>query len=129
MVGAEGRCFDSTSSRHVGTLGKSFTCNCLYDVMWRPVATLRLKFDSCNSLLSSAHTLLICGVSDCVLNKNVIIIIPVHLYSISFRCLLRTIEDTPCQRGIKHESASADALSSNSRRRDFCLNCVPLKVS
>src|SRR6218665_3818979 len=29
--GAEGRWFDSTSSRHVGTLGKSFTRNCLYD--------------------------------------------------------------------------------------------------
>jgi len=29
--GAEGRWFDSTSIRHVGTLGKSFTRNCLYD--------------------------------------------------------------------------------------------------
>ena len=25
-----------TSSRHVGNLGKSFTPNCLYDLMWRP---------------------------------------------------------------------------------------------
>ena len=33
--GAEGRWFDSTSSRHVGALGKSFTRNCLYDVMRR----------------------------------------------------------------------------------------------
>ena len=41
--GAEGRWFDSTSSRHVGTLGKSFTPNCLYDVMWRIVAALRLN--------------------------------------------------------------------------------------
>src|SRR6218665_3627135 len=37
--------FDSTSSRHVGILGKSFTRNCLYD--------------GCNSLLSSVHTLLV----------------------------------------------------------------------
>src|SRR6218665_2959700 len=56
--GAEGPWLDSTFSRHVGTLGKSFTRNCLYGVMWRPVAALRLKFDSCNSLLSSVHTLL-----------------------------------------------------------------------
>jgi len=37
--GAEGRWFDSTSSRHVGTLGKSFTRNCLYDgrgTLWLP---------------------------------------------------------------------------------------------
>ena len=27
----------STSSRHIGTLGKSFTRNCLYAVMQRPV--------------------------------------------------------------------------------------------
>src|SRR6218665_1932629 len=33
---AEGRWFDSTSSCHVGTLGKSFTRNCLYDVMRLP---------------------------------------------------------------------------------------------
>ena len=35
--GAEGRWFDSTFGRHVRTLDKSFTRNCLYDVMWRPV--------------------------------------------------------------------------------------------
>src|SRR6218665_421414 len=29
VFGAEGHWFDSTSSRHVGTLGKSFTRNCL----------------------------------------------------------------------------------------------------
>ena len=40
----------------VGTLGKSFTRNCLYGVMWRPVAAFRLKFDSCSSLLSSVHS-------------------------------------------------------------------------
>ena len=57
--GVEGRWFDSTSSRHVETLGKSFTRNCLYDVIWRPVAALLLKFDSCNSLLSHIHTLLV----------------------------------------------------------------------
>ena len=28
---------------HVGTLGMSFTRNCLYDVMWRPVVALRLN--------------------------------------------------------------------------------------
>ena len=59
VVGAEGRWFDYTSSHHAGTLAKSFTRNCLYDVMWRPVAALRLKFDSCNSLLSFVHTLLV----------------------------------------------------------------------
>ena len=57
--GAEGRWFDSTSNHHVETLGKSFTRNCLYNVMWRPVAAFRQKFDSCNSLLSSVHTLLV----------------------------------------------------------------------
>ena|SRR6218665_145321 len=35
-LGAEGRWFEFHSSRHVGTLGKSFTRSCLYDVMWRP---------------------------------------------------------------------------------------------
>jgi len=41
----EGRWFDSTSSRNVGTLNKSFTRNCIYtyDVMWRPVEALRLN--------------------------------------------------------------------------------------
>jgi len=37
--GAEGRRFDSTSFRHVGTSGKSFTRNCLYDgcgALWLP---------------------------------------------------------------------------------------------
>ena len=34
--GAEGRWFESHSSRHVGTLGKSITRSCQYDVMWRP---------------------------------------------------------------------------------------------
>src|SRR6218665_3343388 len=47
--------FESHSSHHVGTLGKSFTHSCLYDVMWPPAA----KFDSYNSLLSSVHTLLV----------------------------------------------------------------------
>src|SRR6218665_3581089 len=53
--GAEGRWFNSTSSRHVGTLDKSFTRNCLYHVMR---SYLSAKFDSCNSLLSSVHALL-----------------------------------------------------------------------
>jgi len=26
----------SNPSRHVWTLGKAFTCSCLYDVMWCP---------------------------------------------------------------------------------------------
>jgi len=43
VVGAEGRFFDSTSSCHVGTLGKSFTRNCLYEVIWHPVAALWLN--------------------------------------------------------------------------------------
>jgi len=57
--GAEGRWFNSTSSYHVLNLGKSFTRNCLYDVTWRLMAALWLKFDSCNSLLSSVYTVLV----------------------------------------------------------------------
>src|SRR6218665_1702191 len=57
-LGAEGRWFDSTSSRHVGTLGKSFTRNCLYDGCGA-YSCLVAKFDSCNSLLSSVNTLLV----------------------------------------------------------------------
>jgi len=34
--GADGRWFESHSSRHVWTLGKSFTHGCLFDVMWCP---------------------------------------------------------------------------------------------
>jgi len=34
--GAKGRWFESHSSRHIGTLGKSFTRSYLYDVMWHP---------------------------------------------------------------------------------------------
>ena len=34
-LGAEGHRFDFTSSRHIMTLRKSFTRNCLYDVMRR----------------------------------------------------------------------------------------------
>src|SRR6218665_2017690 len=80
IVGAEGRWFDSTSSRHVETLGKSFTRNCLYDalvtacaVLWRcrncrslfimtdvaPCDCLAAKFDSCNKpirhVVAQAH--------------------------------------------------------------------------
>jgi len=36
VFGADGRWFESHFSRHAGTLGKSFTSSCLYDVMWRP---------------------------------------------------------------------------------------------
>ena len=57
--GAESRWFYSNSSRHLRTFGKSFTRNFLYDAMRRPVAALRLKFDSCNSMISYAHTLLV----------------------------------------------------------------------
>ena len=56
---AEGRWFDSLFSRHADTLGKSFSRNCLYDLMWRPVASMRLKFESSDSLLSSVHTFLV----------------------------------------------------------------------
>src|SRR6218665_230704 len=45
--GVEGRWFESHSSRR---LGKSFTCSCLYDVMWCPAwlpwPTWRLERDS-----------------------------------------------------------------------------------
>src|SRR6218665_2022028 len=41
VFGAEGRWFDSTSRRRVVTLGKSFICNCLNDVLWRPMAEIR----------------------------------------------------------------------------------------
>src|SRR6218665_1615418 len=34
--GVEGRWFESHSGRHVGTLDKSFTRNCLSDAMWHP---------------------------------------------------------------------------------------------
>src|SRR6218665_182949 len=55
--GAEGCWFESHSSRHVGTLGKSCTHSCLYDMMWPLCGCLVAKFYSCNSLLSSIHTL------------------------------------------------------------------------
>ena len=32
----QGRRFEPNSNRHVGTLGKSFTCSCLYNMMWCP---------------------------------------------------------------------------------------------
>ena len=34
--GAEGRWFEFHPSRHVGTMGKSSTRSCLYEVRWRP---------------------------------------------------------------------------------------------
>ena len=58
VSGAEGRWFESNSSCHIGTLGKSFTRSCLYNMMWHPVWCLAGKFDSYNnSLLPSVHTL------------------------------------------------------------------------
>jgi len=51
------RRFESHSSRHVGALDKSFTRNCLDNVIWR--GFLVVKLDSCNNLLSSIHTLLV----------------------------------------------------------------------
>jgi len=54
---SDGRRFECRSSRYVRTLGKSFTRSCLYEVMWRPVLLPCGKFDSCNNLLSSVHTL------------------------------------------------------------------------
>ena len=54
----QGHRFESYSSHHVGTLGKSFTQSCLYNEMWCP-AWLAVKFDTCNNLLSSIHTLLV----------------------------------------------------------------------
>ena len=44
-------------SRHVGTLGKSFTCAWKTDVAH--CGCLAAKFDSCNCLLSSVHTVLV----------------------------------------------------------------------
>ena len=50
---------------------------CMTDVA--PCGYHAAKFDSCNSLLSSVHTLLVnilrCDVSYCILNENIIIII------------------------------------------------------
>src|SRR6218665_3166166 len=57
--GAKGRWFESHSSRHVRTLGRSVTRSCLYDVIWALRGCLTAKFDCCNSLLSSVHTLLV----------------------------------------------------------------------
>jgi len=59
--GAEGSWFDSTSSCHVDTLGKSFSRRlvvvaCIYDVMWRPVAALRLNS---TPVIAYYHTLLV----------------------------------------------------------------------
>ena len=52
--------FEPHSSCHIGTLGKSFTHNCLYDVMGCPLCgCLAVKFDSYDNLLSSVHTLLV----------------------------------------------------------------------
>ena len=56
---AEIRWFDSTSSRHVGTFGKSFTRNCLYDAIVAQCGRLAAKFDSYNSLLSSVHSFIV----------------------------------------------------------------------
>ena len=71
--GAEGRWFDSTSSRHVGAMSKSFPRNCLYDVMWRPVAALRLNstpvIDCYHPFI--LYLLTFCGMSDCILSVHV----------------------------------------------------------
>ena len=48
----EGRRFESYSSCHVGTLGKSCITWC-----GTMCGCLAVKFDSCNSLLSSVHTM------------------------------------------------------------------------
>ena len=47
----EDRRFESLASRHVGTLDKSFTRSCLYNMMWR----LAVKFASCNNSLSITY--------------------------------------------------------------------------
>src|SRR6218665_84210 len=59
VFAAESRWFDSTFSSHVRTLGKSFIRNCLYDGCGALCGCLAAKFDSCYSLLSSVHTLLV----------------------------------------------------------------------
>src|SRR6218665_253388 len=48
----QGRRFEPHSSHHIGTLGKSFSHSCLYNVMRRPAGSIRL-------LLSSVYTLLV----------------------------------------------------------------------
>src|SRR6218665_2178105 len=52
--------FEPHSSRHVGTLGKSFTRSCC--ITWCVAllhGCLSVKFDSCINLLSSIYTLLV----------------------------------------------------------------------
>src|SRR6218665_1152924 len=64
--GAEGRWFDSTSSRHVGPWASpSPVIACMPDVA--PCGCLAAKFDSCNSLPSSVYTLgLLVSILRCV---------------------------------------------------------------
>ena len=76
---------DSTSSRHVhvGTLDKSFTRNCQYDVMWRPVAALRLNS---TPVIACYHPFILyfCGVSDCILNENIkLFLVPVIYHGVT----------------------------------------------
>ena len=89
VFGAEGRWFEPHSIRHIGRLGKFFTRSCLYDVMWRAVSQgsrLVAKFDSCNSLLFSIHTLPV-NILRCIIlyiKRNIIIIIIIIIINIKF---------------------------------------------
>ena len=78
--GAEGRWFDSTSSRHASP---SPVIACMTDVA--PCGCLAAKFDSCNSLLSSVHTLLV-NILRCVrlllFNENIIVNVHFHMCSL-----------------------------------------------
>src|SRR6218665_1030804 len=53
--------FESYSSRCVATLDKLLTLNCPVDTMGALRGCRAVKFDSCNNLLSSVHTLTVNG--------------------------------------------------------------------
>ena len=60
VLGAEGRWFKSHSSGHIGTLGKTFTRSCLYDIWCGHLhGCLAVRFDFCSNLPTSVHTLLV----------------------------------------------------------------------
>ena len=65
--GADGRWFESHYSRHIGSLGKSFTRSCLK--LWRDVApcvdVLRLNSTPVIAMLLTVHTLLV-NILQCV---------------------------------------------------------------
>ena len=80
VFGAEGRWFESHSSRHVGTLGKSFTRGCLYDVA-PCVAALRLNS---TPIITCYHSfILYLCVRLYILSENIIFIIIIIIIIIS----------------------------------------------